>query len=241
MTSKILITGATGTLGTASSLALAGTDSKFFLHYNKNKDGALKLKSKLEALGSKVDIASADLSQVDEIGLLIRDAQKKLGGIDLFINTASIFEKTPLGTVTEEEWNKLTGVDLKATFFLSQEIGMLMQRTSGKIILFSDVAAMRPYAGYLPYCISKAGVNALVKGLARALAPRVQVNAIAPYVVTRPEGITDKGWSDLLAKIPNKKPQSPEEIAAAVKWLASSAGSLTGQIISIDGGRLLNV
>ena len=115
----------------------------------------------------------------------------------------------------------------------------MMQRGGGRMIFLSDVAAQRPYAGYLPYCVAKAGVDALVRGLAKSLAPKVQVNGVAPYLVTRPEWLSDKGWADLLSKMPMRKASEPDEIASVVEMIAKSGDSITGQVIAIDGGRLL--
>lgn len=238
-TRKILITGATGTLGQASARALASKNFSFVLSFGSSKEKAEKLKLEIEAAGASAHVISADISSVKQCESLVHESARIMGGMDVFIHAAAIFEHMPLGTVTEKQWDHTLSVDLKSVFFLSQVAGFAMRRAGGKIILFSDVAAVRPYAGYLPYCIAKAGVDALVKGLAKSLAPQVQVNAVAPYIVTRPDWISDKGWNDLLAKIPSRKPSTAEEIADVVRSLVFTGDSTTGQIVAVDGGRLL--
>lgn len=235
---KILIVGATGVLGGAIARTLAGPGRAIALHAHAASAKAETLAAELAGAGAKTVVLGGDLARVDEAIRLGNEAFEKLGGLDLLVHAAARFEKTPLGTVTEEQWDALLDLDLKGAFFLAQELGIRMQHTGGKMIFLSDVAAARPYAGYLPYCIAKAGIDALVRGLAKSLAPKVLVNGVAPYVVTRPAGLSDRGWDDLLLKMPAKRAQTPEEIAAIVAMLAAN-DAMTGQIIAADGGRLL--
>lgn len=236
---KILITGAGGTIGSEIARVLSAASRKITLHCHKKIDRANALKSEIEKLGAECFVVSADISKISKAMSLVAEASEKMGGLDLFIHSAALFERTPLGEVTEDEWDRIINLDLKSAFFIAQEAGILMQRKGGKMIFLSDVAGVKPYAGYLPYCIAKAGIDALVKGLAKSLAPKIEVNAIAPYIVTRPDGLSDSGWNDLLSKMPMRRPQTPHEIAAIVKTLADECTSITGQIITVDGGRLL--
>lgn len=237
---KILVTGATGTLGTAISRLFSGPGKEIAIHCRSRRGEAEALANELKAGGAEAFVLEADLSRADEAVRLGAEAFERMGGLDLLIHAAALFEKTPLGTVSEEQWDHILDIDLKGAFFLAQEVGMRMQRDGGRMIFFSDVAAVRPYAGYLPYCIAKAGIDSLVRGLAKSLAPRVLVNGIAPFIVTRPAGMSDSGWSDLLSKMPTRRASTPEDVAAVVKMLAESGDSITGQIIAVDGGRLLS-
>lgn len=236
---KILITGATGTIGSAVARAFAGPGRRLALHWRASQKKAEALAQEIAASGAEAALISADLSHADEATALVSKAFDQLGGLDLLVHCAALFERTPLGTVTEEQWRRIVDLDLRAAFFIAQEAGMRMQQGGGRMVFLSDVAAVKPYGGYLPYCIAKAGVDALVRGLAKSLSPKVTVNAVAPYVVTRPAGITDRGWNDLLSKMPTRRAQTAEEIAAVIKMLAESAESITGQVIAVDGGRLL--
>lgn len=237
---NILITGATGTLGSAIAKAIARGPNRFIaLHCHRKTEKAHTLATELEKMGASTCVLTADLSKPGEAVKLATYAFDKLGGMDLFVHSASIFEHTPLGTVTDEQWDRIISIDLKAAFFLAQEVGMRMKKCGGKMVFLSDVAALRPYTGYLPYCIAKAGLDALVRGLAKSLAPKVLVNAVAPYVVTRPPGITDRAWNDLLSNMPTMKAQTPEEIAALIRMLAEEGESITGQVIAVDGGRMV--
>ncbi len=235
----ILVTGSTGTLGSAISRRLSSSGVKIALQYHSNKDRAQSLAAELAGSGAEAFALEANLSLEGKASRLVREAAERMGGLNLLVHAASTFDKTPLGTVTEEQWDRIMAVDLKSAFFLAQEAGLMMQRGGGRMIFLSDVAAQRPYAGYLPYCVAKAGVDALVRGLAKSLAPKVQVNGVAPYLVTRPEWLSDKGWADLLSKMPMRKASEPDEIASVVEMIAKSGDSITGQVIAIDGGRLL--
>ncbi|MFH0798982.1 MAG: SDR family oxidoreductase [Pseudomonadota bacterium] len=238
-THRILITGATGVIGGAVARSLARPGVTAVLQCMSAEEKAAGLKKDVEEAGAAAHVVCADFASVEGSKEIVARAAKLMGGLDLLVHAAAVFERTPFGEVTGDQWEKIIAVDLRAAFFIAQEAGIAMQREGGRMIFLSDVAAVKPYAGYLPYCIAKAGIDALVRGLAKSLAPKVQVNAVAPYVVTRPSGMTDKGWDDLLSKTPMRRASKPEEVAAVVKMLAESGESITGQVISVDGGRLL--
>ncbi len=237
--SRILITGATGVIGNEIARALAEPGVTLALHYHRSRERAEALAGELARTGAKVHLLPRDLSIAAQAAALAQQARELLGGMDLLVHAAANFERTPLGMVTEAQWEAVFDMNLKAAFFLAQTAAEGMRESGGSIIFLSDVAARRPYGGYLPHCLAKAGIDALTRGLARSLAPAVTVNAVAPYVVTRPKGISDWEWNDILEKTPLKRPSAPQEVAAVVKMLASFGESITGQIISIDGGRLI--
>ena len=199
---------------------------------------AHELGDEIIELGSEAHILSEDISSAAGAHKLVSDAVGLLGGIDLLIHCASTFKPMPFEKVNEDGWNDAIQTNLGATFFLTQATVKAMASGGGRIILFSDSAAMRPYGDYLPYCISKAGVEALVRGLAMRIAPKITINAIAPYVVTKPDEMNDSEWDALLDKMPMQKSSSLEEIVSVVRMLANSE-TMTGQVITVDGGRSL--
>ena len=204
-----------------------------------NAHAAHELGDEIIELGSEAHILSEDISSTAGAHKLVSDAVGLLGGIDLLVHCASTFKPMPFEKVDEDGWNDAIQANLGATFFLTQATVKAMANDGGRIILFSDTAAMRPYGDYLPYCISKAGVEALVRGLATRIAPKITINAIAPYIVTRPDDMGESEWNALLAKTPMQKQSSPEEIAGIVRMLANSE-TMTGQVITVDGGRFLS-
>ena len=233
-----MITGATGSIGGAVAIDLARRGFDMALHYNAKENRAFELADEIKLIGRKVYAVKADITNVDEIKKMVKNASDNLGGLNLLVHCAAVFMKTAFGEVKEEVFDDIIRTNLKASFFIAQEVEKAMQ-DDGRMIFMSDIAAAKPYEGYLPYCISKAGVDALVKGLAKKFAPRISVNAIAPYLVTRPEGMSDAGWNDLISKTPARRESPPHEIAQLVSFLAKASMSLTGQVIAVDGGRLL--
>lgn len=157
------------------------------LHYNRGSDDFFQLVGRLKGLGINTHTIKKDLSVLENASNLVSEAYSMLGGLNAVICLASVFERTPFGTVQVGEWNRITDVNLGATFFIVQEACKLMQDQGGSILLFSDFSALDPYKGYLPYSISKAGIDALVKGVAKIYSPKIRINAIRPYKVANGE------------------------------------------------------
>ncbi|MFO1518294.1 MAG: SDR family oxidoreductase [bacterium] len=235
--SVILVTGAARRVGRATALALARGGACLILHYHRSKREVLSLQKEIAAIGGKSHCVSADLSRLAEVEKLVRRAYRFENRIDVLVNNASLFYPTPLGKASSEEWDELFDVNAKAPFFLSQAIGEKMKlRKRGKIIHLGDVAALKPYPGYLPYSASKAALVSLTQGLAKALAPHVTVNAILPGAVMLPESYGVREKKRILRKIPLRKIGSPEDVAQAVRFLIEGGDYITGALLPVDGG-----
>jgi NAD(P)-dependent dehydrogenase (short-subunit alcohol dehydrogenase family) len=169
---------------------------------------------------------------------LAGEALTLLGRVDILINNASEFFSTPIATVTEAEWDRLLDVNLKAPFLLSRALGMeRVKQGGGKIINIADVSAFRPWVDFIPYSVSKAGLVTLTQGFAKALAPRVQVNAIAPGTILPPvTGWTSRQREQTLQSIPLKRFGAPDDVTRAVLFLIES-DYITGTVIPGDGGK----
>jgi NAD(P)-dependent dehydrogenase (short-subunit alcohol dehydrogenase family) len=170
----------------------------------------------------------------------VRHAIERFGRIDILVNNASNYYKTPFATLTEEQWDDLVGTNLKGTFLVSKRVGDEMLKMGvGKIINLADWAGLRPYKDFLPYCVAKAGVIALTTGLAKALAPHIQVNAVAPGSVMLPEDASASLREAIVRATPLKRIGAPSDIAQTVVFLVEGSDFITGAIIPVDGGRLL--
>ena len=180
----------------------------------------------------------ADLDDTAALDELVQRAIDAWGHLDALVNNASTFYPTPLGTVTESQWDALLGSNLKAPFFLCQAAAPHLARRQGAIVNLVDIYAERPLKGYPAYSIAKAGLAALTRSLAVELAPNVRVNGVAPGAILWPEQ-ADGGQTqaDILARIPLARSGSPSDIAGAVRFLLEEAPYITGQIIAVDGGR----
>jgi pteridine reductase len=169
---------------------------------------------------------------------------KKFGQLDALINNASSFYATPLTDIDEHQWLDLLGTNLKAPLFLAQAAANELRRRHGCIVNIADIHAERPMPGHLLYSVAKAGLVALTKGLAQEMAPQVRVNAVAPGVIMWPES---EAWTDeeqrrqIVAHTLLKREGEPDDIARTVAFLIQDAPYITGQIISVDGGRSVNL
>jgi NAD(P)-dependent dehydrogenase (short-subunit alcohol dehydrogenase family) len=196
-------------------------------------------------MGARAFVVTADFSPSrtafkstlkDFIGKVYR----KTGRVDILINNASIFYPTPVDKIKEKDWDDFLTVNLKAPFFLSLEIGKRMaKRKSGKIINLVDWTAFRPSVHYLPYAVSKAGLVTLSAGLAKALAPHVQVNCVAPGPILPPRGATQQQMEKVIAGTLLKRFGSPRDIAETVRFLIEGTDYITGAVIPVDGGSLI--
>ena len=235
-----LVTGSARRLGRAIATALAERACRLAIHYRTSEGEARDLLASIRDRGGEGEIFGADLRQAGSCETLIDDVVGRFGRIDVLINSASVLRRTPIGEVTEEDWDNLVAVNLKAPFFCSQAAGKRMkEQGSGKIVNLADVAAMSPWKGYLPYSVAKAGLVALTRGLASALAPEVQVNAIAPGTILPPEGTPLEEVERLKRKIPLERTGTPADLVGVVLFLLEGGDFITGEVILLDGGRHL--
>ncbi len=233
-----LVTGSAKRIGRAVANALADRGVHQAVHYRTSKTEADEAVELFRVLGVEAESFQADLSQVKEVEALASEVLKRFGRLDILVNNASVFFPSPLGEVTDHQWDTLINTNLKGPFFLAQKVGLAMKAAvGGTIINIGDWAAERPYAGYLPYCISKAGVVAMTKGLAKALAPEVRVNCINPGPVMLPEDLSEAEKEEVMRKIPLQRTGSPADIANAVVFLCEGTDFMTGAVITVDGGR----
>lgn len=233
-----LVTGSAKRIGRAVANALADRGVHQAVHYRTSKTEAEDAVELFRVLGVEAESFQADLSQVKEVEALASEVLKRFGRLDILVNNASVFFPSPLGEVTDLQWDTLINTNLKGPFFLAQKVGLAMKAAvGGTIINIGDWAAERPYAGYLPYCISKAGVVAMTKGLAKALAPEVRVNCINPGPVMLPEDLSEAEKEEVMRKTPLQRTGSPADIANAVVFLCEGTDFMTGAVITVDGGR----
>lgn len=235
-----LVTGAARRIGRAIALALAERGANVVVHYHHSEEEAQATVREIQARGVRALALRADLSDVSQIEGLIENAARFLGRLDILVNNASVFFRTPFGSTTEEQWDLHLDVNLKAPFFCAQYAARIMREGGGgKIINIADWAGFRPYVGYIPYCVSKAGLIALTQVLARTLAPTILVNAVAPGPVLLPEEYGEEEVRAILAGTPLKRLGSPEDVVRAVLFLIEGSDFITGHTLVVDGGRLI--
>ncbi len=237
----VLITGAAKRIGRALALDCAKQGADLIIHYNRAAPDARRLQREAGIFGSKVTLIQADFSKRPTEAMIRRMVQKiyaQVRHIDVLINNASAFLSIPFGKVRERDWETLMTVNLKVPFFLSQMIGERMKkRGSGKIINFVDHMMVRPPASFLAHAISKGGLQTATIGLARALAPEVQVNSILPGpILPPPWGMSAKQKKSVADQTLLKRFGTPEDLAAAVRFLIEGTDYATGVMLPVDGG-----
>lgn len=237
----ILITGGAIRIGRAITLELIKCGANVFCHYNSSNAEAQSLQKEVSRLEGNLYLIQADLSKLNNSVDLIDKVFRKKGRIDILINNAAIFFKTPLGTVTEEDWDKLFSINLKVPFFMAQKVGLIMKKQGfGKIINIGDTSGLNLWPGYLPYSLTKGGIISMTKGLAKALAPEVLVNCVNPGPVMVPDYYNEKDIKKAIDKTLLKKAGSANDIVQTIKYLIEGTDYITGSIINVDGGRNLN-
>jgi len=233
-----LITGAGHRLGRTLALELARHGYVILLHYFQSWTEAEKTAAEIINLGGSVHLVRADLTRTDEIPEMVARGLEKSGHIDLLVNNAAIFLRKKILETSADDWDNLMALNLKAPFFCSQAVARhMLQSGGGKIINIASVGGLLPYANHCAYSTSKAGLIMLTRCLARELAPTILVNAIAPGSIAFPEATSTRQMP--LKNIPLGRFTLPQEVADLVVFLAEKAQTLTGQVFTLDGGRLL--
>jgi pteridine reductase len=234
-----LITGAGKRIGAVIARTLHGAGANVAIHYFSSSKQADNLADELNAerAGSAITL-QADLRSIDAIDALVSAMVSRTGRLDLLINNASTFYPTPLGTVTEEQWDDLINANLKAPLFLSQAALPHLREARGVIINIVDVHSTRPLRDHVIYGPAKAGLAMLTRSLAKDLGPDIRVNGVSPGAILWPEeGLPEKIQTSIIREIALKRVGAPEDIASAVLYLARDATYVTGQILAVDGGR----
>ena len=207
------------------------------VHYHASEPEAQDAVREIEKRGRRSVAIRANLGEVSEIERLVDQAGKRFGRLDILVNSAANFLPASMVSTTEEIWDASLDTNLRAPFFCAQAAAPLLRRTQGVIINFADTGGLLGWPGYIPHSVSKAGVIMLTKVLAKALAPEVRVNAIAPGTITM-EGDPPEWETDFIALAPLRCSGKPSDITDSVLFLVESK-FITGQVLVVDGGRTL--
>jgi pteridine reductase len=234
-----LVTGAGTRLGEAIAIGLAQSGCDVAIHYHGSAEGAEKTARAVRAAGRSAELLKADLADASAAQGLADKAARALKRLDIVVNSAAIMVREPVESVTPESWDATFDLNLRAMFFVSQGAIPHLRRARGKIVNMADIAGLEPWPAYVPHCISKAGVIMLTKGLARALAPDIAVNAIAPGAVLLPEDWDEAAREHIRTTTPLERLGSPDDVVAAVRFLLAGTDYVTGTVLVVDGGRLI--
>lgn len=241
----VLITGGAKRVGAAICRRLHAQGAQVMVHHRASIAEARALQQELNAQrADSVALIQADLLNSASLPDLVKTAVRHFGGLDVLINNASSFFPTAVGEITERAWDDLMGTNLKAPLFLSQAAAGELRKRHGCIVNIVDIHAEFPMKNYVVYTVAKGGLLALTRSLARELGPEVRVNGVAPGTIVWPE---DDTWSDdvsrqrIISQTALKRIGDPDDIAKAVAFLVTCAPYVTGQVISVDGGRSITL
>lgn len=236
-----LITGAAHRIGATTAKLLHQNGMNIVLHYRGSREKAQTLQKELNDIReNSVIIIQADLHITNGLPTLIEESVKAWGQLDVLINNASSFYPTKIGKATEDQWDDLVGSNLKAPFFLSQAAAPHLKKSNGCIVNIVDIHAERPLKTFPIYSMAKAGLVMMTKSLAGELGPEIRVNAVAPGAILWPENLDEVAKQRIVSRTFLKRQGEPNDIAKTILYLIRDANYVTGQIITVDGGRSLN-
>ncbi len=228
---RVLVTGAAKRIGRAIAIELSQRGFQVAIHYNHSKREAQEVSD----LCGGAPIFQADLSSVDQIRTLFADVEQHFGSLECLVNNAARFTRFDPLTITEADWDFIHSVNLKGTFFCCQEAARRMKQAGpGRIVNISSLGGIRPWAEHVHYCASKAGVIMMTKALAKALAPEITVNSVAPGVIAF--GDVDQRAQTMISNTPMRRAGHASEIAETVHFFLTAPKFITGQVIVVDGG-----
>lgn len=238
----VLITGAAKRIGAVTARLLHAEGATVIVHYHQAEKEAQQLAYELNQLRPQsCALVQGNLLETAQLKNLVDEATNYTGQLDVLVNNASTYYATPLSALNETQWDDLTGVNLKAPIFLAQAAAPYLRKTQGCIVNMVDIHGMRPHSGYVAYGVAKAGLVMATQLLARELGPDIRVNGVAPGAILWPEqGASSEHQKTTLERTALKKAGTPEDIAKIIRFLIQEAPYITGQIIAVDGGRLLN-
>ena len=237
-----LITGSAHRIGACIARHLHQQDYRVIIHYHSSAETAQKLVDELnQRRAGSAAALKGNLSEPEEITRLAEMAVKCFGQLNLLVNNASRFFPTPMGDVTVAQWENLVNTNLRAPFFLAQATQHELAKTSGCIINITDVYGHRPLEHHPVYSMTKAGLIMLTKSLSKEMGPEVRVNAVSPGAIIWPDSdLSEKRKSEILDRTSLERIGGPDDIAETVAFLAN-AEYVTGQVIAVDGGRLVDI
>jgi pteridine reductase len=206
------------------------------VHYHASDDGARETQRLIAEAGGSATTLGVDLTSPDAAATLVGDIVRTIGSLDVLVNSSAVMERTPFGQVTSAQWDAMMALNLRAPFMLAQAAAPHLAAAEGAIVNIADLAAFETWPAYIPHGISKSGIVYMTRALARTLAPRIRVNAVAPGAVLLPDSWREEDADKLRDSTPLCRLGSPDDVVQAMLYLLR-ADYVTGETIIVDGGR----
>jgi pteridine reductase len=234
-----LVTGAGRRLGQAMARALADRGMTLAIHHHASSEGAQVLRNEVSAAGHRAECFAADLSDAEAARALPLRVVDVFGRLDVLVNSAAVMRRLRFEETTPEQYDAILALNLRSVFFCTQGAAPALRAARGKVVNIADLAGLQPWPGFAAHSVSKAGVVMLTRVLARSLAPEVTVNAIAPGAVLVPEEYDTRERERLAELAPLRRLGRPEDVVSALLYLLEGGDFVTGDVLTVDGGRLL--
>lgn len=234
-----LVTGAGQRLGAEFARALGRRGMDVALHYHRSAGGAEALRDELRAAGGRAELFQADLTDASAARALPGQVATGLGALDVLVNSAAVMHRLSLEETSVEQYDEILDLNLRSLFFLCQGAAAPLRERRGRIVNIADLAGLEPWPRYAAHSVAKAGVVMLTRVLARALAPDVTVNAIAPGTVMVPDDYSAAQRQRLADDAPLQRLGTPADAVNALLYLLEGGDFVTGEVLVVDGGRLL--
>lgn len=236
-----LVTGGAVRVGRAIVTELAEAGWHVAFTYRASTKAAREVVDELQAKGRRAFAIEADLDPGGTRAALVTRVQEELGGLDALVNSAAVFPRTPFAELTAARFGEVLRTNLEAPLFLAQACAPLLKARCGAVVNIVDIYGTFPLRDHLAYSVSKAALIAATRCLALELAPEVRVNAVAPGIAIFPEGYDETTRKKLLGRTLLRREAGGSEIARAVRYLLEGTETMTGQVLTVDGGRTINL
>ena len=231
---RALVTGAAKRIGREITIALGELGADVCITYNESAEAARATVDDLKRLKVRAEAVRCDLADVETIAPAIAEATEFLGGMDLLVNNAGVFASAAMDSISVAEWDGMFAVNTRAPFFVAQAALPALRQARGRIVNIGSLGGLHPWATHAHYCTSKAALHMLSKTMAKAWAPEVSVNCVAPGMIV--QGEVGAMYGHIAEKTPMQRNGTASEVAEAVMFFATAPHFITGQLLAVDGG-----
>jgi NAD(P)-dependent dehydrogenase (short-subunit alcohol dehydrogenase family) len=232
----VLVTGAAKRLGRTTALAAADEGADVAVTYRESEREARALVGELGRRGAAAMAVRCDITDEKNVHEMVKEVAGELGGIDVLVNNAANYETASFDQLTVAQWDAIFASNTRGPFLVSREAAAYLRRRKGRIVNMGSLGGLRPWATHAHYCSSKAALHMLTKVMAKALAPEISVNAVAPGMIDLGEEAAAAFMRRMAKQTPIRRNGTAAEIAAAVMFFAKAPKFITGQILAVDGG-----
>src|SRR5271168_1384847 len=232
----VLVTGAAKRLGRAIALAAAERGADVAITYRESAREARLVAEELAQSGGRALAVRCDITDEESVREMVKEVAAELGGIDVLVNNAANFEDVAFEKITVAQWDAIFASNARGPFLVSREALPHLKKRGGRIVIMGSLGGLRPWPTHVHYCSSKAAVHMLTKAMAKALAPEIAVNAVAPGVIDLAEKSAATFMKNMARQTPMQRNGSAADIAAAVMFFATGPMFITGQVLAVDGG-----